>query len=151
MPKKIVFMLPLFFAACDVAPLTPYETDGAVSHIVVAQSCFQRGWVNNPSILANYLTSVQSHLANNGDPALIAQSENRLVSAAIRMEDCRFLEMTAMQFAQEQAEQRRQQESFNNSMDRLSQSTQQMQAQSQPRSVTCNYVQWGNMTTCSAY
>ena len=144
-------MIPLALTACAVTPLTQSETELGVAHSLGAQACYQRGWVNNPSVMVAYLNAVQSNLRARGDQALISQAERKMSAATIRIEDCRQLEMIALQYAQQQAEKARQQQAFDEAMDSLSQSAQQIQSQYQPRTTTCQHYQWGNMTSCTSY
>ncbi|WP_334065396.1 hypothetical protein [Limimaricola cinnabarinus] len=150
MIKKCVLML-IALGACAATPLTPEETLGGVARKITAQTCYQRGWVSNPPVVAAYLSATQSVLANRGNPTEIAQVERQLSSVPVTIEDCRSLELEALQYAQQQAEQARQREAFSASMDSISQNAAQMQSSYQPRTTTCQHYQWGNMTTCNSF
>lgn len=147
--KKIAF-LPLVLAACVSNPMTYQQIEWGVSHYTVGNTCYRKGWVDNPPVMSAYLGAIQSALSTNGDPALISQAQSRMSTATVTRDDCRQLEMYAWQHAQQQAEAARQRESFRQSMDSVSQSAQQTQSYT-PRTVTCQHYQWGNMTSCSSY
>lgn len=150
MLKKYI-LVTLALGGCATAPLSPEETMAGVAHRMGVQACYQQGWVRNPSVMASYLNAVQSRLNNRGNPALISQAESEVSTASMAIEDCRQLEMVALQYAQQQAEQARQQQAFNETMNQISQNANQMQSQYQPRTTMCQHYQWGNMTSCSSF
>jgi hypothetical protein len=151
MLKTYLLMVPLLLSACAMTPLTPDETMAGVASNMAGQSCNERGWISDLPVMASYLNAVQSGLRYRGDPALIAQFENEISPEvpSIRIEDCRSLEMAALQYAQQQAQNAQQQAAYSASMQSLSQSGQNMQSQARPRTTMCQHYDWGNMTSCN--
>ena len=145
--KKLA-LLPLLLAACVSSSMSYMQTEQAVAHSIVGNTCYRNGWVENPPQIAAYVNAAQSTLRASGDPAHIAQAQQKLSSASVTREDCRQVEMFAWQHAQQQAESARQREAFQQSMNSVSQSANQIRANT-PVSVNCQYYQWGNMTSCS--
>ncbi len=124
---------------------------------VTGQACYQKGWINNPSVSIAYLNSIQANLRNRGNKEYIAQLMNRLETSPefdvdqVTVEACRQFEMLALQYAQKEAERARQKQQYREAVDNMSQSAQKMQSQNKAITTTCQYNQWSNTTSCSSY
>ena len=104
---KKCLILVFSLGACAVTPLTPQETQIGVAHRIGAQACYQKGWVSNPPVMAAYLSAVQGRLASRGNPSQIAQAERTVgpYISRLTIQDCRDLELQALQYASTQASQ----------------------------------------------
>lgn len=158
-----VSMLVLLSACASTPPVpknnnAPEIQDAALS-IYYAESCVRKGYVQNTNVMAGAINIAKRTTALN--PALAIQTiddarYNR--PDGLSQGDCRLLELKAAQVVQENSiaayqaalNQQRQAENSARALQK-SQNIQRSMTQYQPRTVQCQHLEWGNMTSCSAY
>lgn len=151
-------------SACASTPPTSSNTNApeiqnAALSIYYAESCVKKGYVQNTNVMAGAISI--AHKTTSLNPALAKQTiddarYNR--PDGLNQGDCRLLELKAAQVVQENniaayQEALNQQRQAENSARALqkSQNIQRSMTQYQPRTVHCQYLEWGNMTSCNAY
>lgn len=157
----IIYSLTTFLAACAVTPppqLTSEETTRFVVQHKIIKSCYAMGQLPNHQATAAYLNALETALSSQGSPSLINSAQRQ--AAALpppNSQICQQASLLILQFSQQQAQlaqqaatqsaNRQAVRTFNNEMQNMQRNT----AQQQPRNVTCQYYQWGNMTSCSSF
>jgi hypothetical protein len=149
--KSVLILMVLSLGACASTPLTQEENEQGAIQSVGIEACFQKGWVQNPQVMANYLSMIQSNLANRGNPTLVAQYSKKWQGAVPNMTpaDCRKLEMYALQHAQREAEYERDVQELGDTLDGITQNNIQQMNATRPRTTMCQSA--GIMVACNTF
>lgn len=147
---SMLMLVALSLGACAPTPLTQEENEQAVIHSVGLEACYRKGWIQNPSVAVEYGSFLQTMMANRGNPTSIAQYRKKWQGAvsALKPEDCRQLEMYALQHVQREAKQEKASQEFDEAMDGLHQTADQIRA-STPTMTMCQ--RGGAMVMCNSF
>jgi len=139
-------------SSCSTPPLTQEELLVKTAWREAALSCVQKGWTTYLPELTTYIGDLGAQIGAGASSQRIQEASQRVNSdypgSNVRRENCRSLDMWAVQHQQANAEQQRQAASFQASMDHLGSAADSIQQSTAFGGTSCQYYEWGNMVSC---
>jgi hypothetical protein len=123
----------------------------AVHRSVGLEACYKKGWVQSPTASVEYLSSLQQMLASRGDQATVAQFRQKYLGMVqyLKPEDCRSLELYALQHVQAEAKRKQDYQELGDTLDGITQNNIQQMNAYRPRTTMCQSA--GIMVACNTF
>ncbi|MBT8152660.1 hypothetical protein KMP13_01850 [Epibacterium ulvae] len=83
-------------SACTIPPYDTHKTNSYLLTYYSIPQCIQKGWVQDQGAFAYYFDVVKHRLGTRTDPAVVAQLDQQAKIYRPNVEDCRFIEFTAI-------------------------------------------------------
>ncbi len=125
-----------------------------------ALSCVQKGGISYLPATAEYIKVLEYRIGSGANSEQINTYSQKVnverPANSITIQECRTVDMMAVQNQQEKMERRRQEmerqrqlESFSQSMDDMAATARSMNERSSSSTVYCQHYEWGNTTFCN--